>query len=433
MASEWRSVNFADAVEINPPVKLKRGEIYPFVSMESVSPNRHWTSGKEFREYKGGGARFQTGDTLMARITPSLEHGKITRYRGGNGYSVGFGSTEFIVVREKRGVTNKDFVFYLVKSPLVHLYAISQMTGTSGRQRVPTASLRHLDVPIPPLPEQRAIAHILGTLDDQIETLRRMNETLEGIARALFEAWFVDFEPVRAKMSGRWRRDVGADGHPSSLPGLPADLYDLFPDKLVPSELGEIPEGWRIRKLGEVVKIFDSLRIPLSKRERGKRKGKYPYYGATSIMDYVDDYLFDGIYVLMGEDGSVIDGKGYPVLQYVWGKFWVNNHAHVLQGDGISSEHLLLFLQNTNIRPFVTGAVQPKLNQRNLKRIPFLWASHEINAKFSNVIVRFFESIRQNTEQSRTLAALRDTLLPELISGRLRVADAEKFLQERGL
>jgi Restriction endonuclease S subunits len=121
------------------------------------------------------------------------------------------------------------------------------MTGTSGRQRVPTDSFDHLTVPIPPLPEQRAIAHILGTLDDKIELNRRMSETLEQMARALFKAWFVDFEPVRAKMEGRWRRG-------ESLPGLPAHLYDLFPDRLVDSELGEIPEGWRV---GTVDEEFD--------------------------------------------------------------------------------------------------------------------------------------------------------------------------------
>ncbi len=99
-----------------------------------------------------------------------------------------------------------------------------------------------------PLAERRAIAHILGTLDDKIELLRRMSETLEAMARAIFQAWFVDLEPVRAKMEGRWQR-----GQP--LPGLPTHLYDLFPDRLVPSELGEIPEGWEVARLGEIIEI----------------------------------------------------------------------------------------------------------------------------------------------------------------------------------
>ncbi len=113
-----------------------------------------------------------------------------------------------------------------------------------------------------PLPEQRAIAHILGTLDDKIELNRRMNETLEEMARALFKSWFVDFEPVRAKMDGRWRRG-------ESLPGLPAEHYDLFPDRLAPSELGEIPEGWEVKELGAVVE--------LNPREPMKRGTIAPY------------------------------------------------------------------------------------------------------------------------------------------------------------
>jgi type I restriction enzyme S subunit len=137
-------------------------------------------------------------------------------------------------------------------------------------------------------------------------------------------------------------------------------------------------------------------------------------------MDYVDDFLFDGIYALMGEDGSVINDDGTPVLQYVWGKFWVNNHAHVLRGkNGVSTEHLLLHLKGCNIAPFVNGAVQPKLNQGNMNRIPFMLPPPEIGQAFANTIDPLFAQIRANTEQSRTLATLRDTLLPKLLSGEI--------------
>ena len=142
---------------------------------------------------------------MLARITPCLENGKIARYTADADAdsNVGNGSTEFIVVRGRPGVTDTEYAFYVTRSQLVRTYAIGQMTGTSGRQRVPPASLAHLDVVVPSLSEQRAIAHILGTLDDKIELNRRMNETLEAMARALFKSWFVDFDPVRAKMKGR--------------------------------------------------------------------------------------------------------------------------------------------------------------------------------------------------------------------------------------
>jgi type I restriction enzyme S subunit len=139
-------------------------------------------------------------------------------------------------------------------------------------------------------------------------------------------------------------------------------------------------------------------------------------------MDYVDDYLFDGIYMLMGEDGSVINDDGTPVTQYVWGKFWVNNHAHVLRGkNGIFTEHLLLHLKDSNIASFVTGAVQPKLNQGNMNRIPFIIPPPEISQAFGEKIDPLFSRIRANTDQSRNLATLRDTLLPKLLSGELSV------------
>ena len=118
--------------------------------------------------------------------------------------------------------------------------------------------------------------------------------------------------------------------------------------------------------LKEVCSIFDSKRVPLSGAERAKRRGPYPYYGAAALMDYVDEYLFDGIYLLTGEDGSVADEQGFPITQYVWGKFWVNNHAHILQGKaGFSTEHLALALRRVNIQPYITGAVQAKLPHWN--------------------------------------------------------------------
>ncbi|BAM06075.1 restriction endonuclease subunit S [Leptospirillum ferrooxidans] len=263
---------------------------------------------------------------------------------------------------------------------------------------------------------QRAIAHILGTLDDKIELNRRMNETLEAMAQALFKSWFVDFDPVRAKVEGR----------PT---GLPKEIEDLFPDSFEDSELGEIPRGWKLTTLSSVINIFDSKRVPLSSNERAKHKGKYPYYGATGILDYVDHYLFEGVHILVGEDGSVINNKDQtPVTQYVWGKFWVSNHAHVLTGkQGVSSEHLLLFLQQADIGSFVTGAVQPKLNQSNLCQIPFVMSPMLLAEAFGKIVSRFYSFVRRNSEEVLSLTQLRDTLLPKLLSGEIRVSNAGRF------
>ena len=292
---------------------------------------------------------------------------------------------------------------------------INSMDSGSAIPSTSREDFYSLPVDVPPLPEQRAIAHVLGTLDDKIELNRRMNETLEEMARALFKSWFVDFDPVRAKMEGRWRRG-------ESLPALPADLYDLFPDRLVDSELGEIPEGWEVGTFGNAIEIHDNRRVPLNSRQRANRQGPYPYYGAAGIMDCVDDFLFDGVHVLVGEDGSVVDTDGYPIVQYVWGQFWVNNHAHVLRGrNGISEERLYLLLQQVNITAFVTGAVQPKLSQRNLKAIPLVFPGGPACRAFSTLVGPLLERVRENADEAESLAAQQDALLPKLVSGEVRV------------
>ncbi|MCY4526236.1 MAG: hypothetical protein OXB89_06470, partial [Anaerolineaceae bacterium] len=155
----------------------------------------------------------------------------------------------------------------------------------------------------------------------------------------------------------------------------------------------------------------------------------FPYHGATGVMYHVNDYLVDGIYLLIGEDGSVTDDKGFAVTQYVWGKFWVNNHAHVLQGKApVRTEHAFLHFCFEPVSPFVTGAVQPKLSQGRMKTIPFLYPGSSVCTAFGQLLSPWFEKIRACSMESKTLAALRDTLLPKLLSGELRIQDAEQFL-----
>ena len=293
---------------------------------------------------------------------------------------------------------SSEFIYYLLKANTEYLK--NYASGTTFGELAGT-TLQRLRFRFPPLQEQCAIAHILGTLDDKIELNRRMNQTLEAMAQALFKSWFVDFEPFR---------DQGMQASP----------------------MGQIPVEWEVVALGDVATIHDSQRIPLSSRERARRRGIYPYYGATSIMDHIDDYIFDGIYVLMAEDGSVADDNDHPVVQYVWGRFWVNNHAHALQGSNcVSTEHLLLFLYQVNIHPYVTGAVQLKLNQENMRRIPFVLPPPAVCSWFEQRISPLYSSFRVNTEQMNTLVAIRDALLPKLLSGEIRVKDAEKLLEEK--
>lgn len=296
---------------------------------------------------------------------------------------------------------------------------VSAHTVGAVQQHFNVASAKQLKLPVPSLFEQDAILEPLRAIDQRIDLLRQTNTTLESIAQALFKSWFTDFDPVRAKAEGREPK------------GMDAATAALFPAEFEESELGVIPKGWRMGSVREVCSIFDSRRIPLSGKERANKRGPYPYYGAAALMDHVDDFLFDGVYLLLGEDGSVTNADGTPVTQYVWGKFWVNNHAHVLQGaKGVCTEHLMLGVRDLNFTPYATGAVQAKLNQANLFRVPFLIPDVQVSKAFESAIVPLYEKLRGNAAQVQTLGELRDTLLPRLISGKLRMPEAEAQLEE---
>lgn len=164
-----------------------------------------------------------------------------------------------------------------------------------------------------------------------------------------------------------------------------------------------------------MVDLFDSMRRPMSSLERSGMERIYPYYGAAALMDYVDDYIFDGIYGLLGEDGTVMDDNGYPTMQYVWGKFWVNNHAHIFQGkNGYSTEMVYLILKNTVVRNAVTGAVQLKINQENLRKLPVVVPCDDDLTELNALIDKVFLSIRENRTEIGHLANLKDILLAKL-------------------
>ncbi len=308
-----------------------------------------------------------------------------------------------------------DFVFYFLSQRQTQNLLVSDATGSANQVNISAKTIESLDFPSVSFEDSKYIAHILNLFEWQIKNLKETNATLESIAQTLFKSWFINFDPVHAKQQGR-------------LPdGMDAETAALFPDSFETSELGEIPKGWNYVSLREVVTIYDSKRIPLSGMDRSKRKGIFPYYGAAALMDWVDDYLFDGVYLLTGEDGSVADINGFPIIQYVWGKIWVNNHAHVLQGkDEICTEHVMLSLKQTNINPFITGAVQAKISQANMWRINFLRPSLDVSEKFTKFIEPLFTQIRHNTDKAQTLSKLRDILLPRLISGRLRIKNDEQ-------
>jgi type I restriction enzyme S subunit len=310
-----------------------------------------------------------------------------------------------------RGSKEADtrYLYYAINAADISGY----VTG-STIPKLSQGSLNRLFIPCPNLKDQRAIVSILAALDDKIDLNRQINETLEETARAIFKDWFVDFGPTRAKMEGR-------------APYLVPEIWKLFPGRL---DDGGKPEGWLSESVGEHMLNFDSKRVPVSGGERAKRQGLFPYHGATGVMDHVDDYLFDGIYLLIGEDGSVVKESGLAFTQYAWGKMWVNNHAHVLQGKGsVSTEQLLMYFQHEPVLPYITGAVQLKLSQGRMNSMPFIYAGDKLCKQFSRIVESLFARLRVNTVENRTLAATRDILLPKLMSGDIRVKDAERMAE----
>lgn len=245
-----------------------------------------------------------------------------------------------------------------------------------------TKLMGEIEVSYPDKQVQEKIANLLGAIDDKIELNNAINDNLLAQAQTLYKQFF------------------------------PYGVQD------------DLPDGWRIGTVGEIIEIHDSKRIPLSGADRSKMEKKiYPYYGAASLMDLVDNYIFDGKYLLLGEDGTVVDDAGYPILQYVWGQFWVNNHAHILTGRlGYDVESLYMLFKQTPVKSIVTGAVQPKISQANLRSVQVVIPPEHNLREYNDLVEPLFSLFRANEEECKTFTALRDTLLPKLMSGEIDVS-----------
>jgi type I restriction enzyme S subunit len=288
-----------------------------------------------------------------------------------------------------KNTTINEFLYYLLKNNTLQ---IKGKTHGAVFDTITRETFDHIDIYLPSIKTQHRITEILSALDDKIELNRQTNATLKSIAQAIFNEWFINF----------------------NFPGATGEMVE--------SKLGMTPKEWRVSKLEEIINNYDRKRVPLSSRERETRKGVFPYYGAASILDYVDEYLFDGVYLLMGEDGTVINENGKPILQYVSGKFWVNNHTHVLQGKNpFSTEYILLLLNETDVKPIVTGAVQPKINQGNMNDLPVIIPDELTLLHFQDVISPLFVNILGNEKESLTLTGIREYLLPKLMNGEIQV------------
>jgi type I restriction enzyme S subunit len=422
MVSEWKEYKFSEVIEINPQRNLKKGTIAPFIEMRAIEPNRRRPLKISRKMYSGGGAKFKNRDTLLARITPCLEHGKTVFISDLKEGEVGFGSTEFIVLTGKEGITAPLFVYYLCKYNEVRDFAIKSMTGSSGRQRVQEEAFNHLTIKVPPITEQRKIAEILGSLDDKIELNYEMNKTLEAIAQAIFKNWFVNFEP--------------------------------FKDELVYNEeLGkEIPKDWKVGKLEDVLSEIESGYRPTG--GVSNVKSGIPSIGAEHIMGlgkfdyskikYVPNDFFGKMErgkvrngdVLLYKDGAYVGRKTYFDYNFPFDKCCVNEHVFILRTNELVTPKYLYFwldqkwVTNILINMSLTSA-QPGLNQQSLKTVPILIPEKQVVQRFDKTIEPFIALIFMNAKEARILEQIRDALLPKLLSGEIRVkVDVEEEFPE---
>ncbi len=330
-----------------------------------------------------------------------------------------------------------EFLYWLTRDP-----SFWPKRG-SAQPFISQGDARAVEIAYPRLPEQRAIAHILGTLDDKIELNRRMSETLEAMARALFKAWFVDFEPVRAKMEGRWQRG-------QSLPGLPAHLYDLFPDRLVESELGEIPEGWTIARAGEIYDVGIGKTPPRKESHWFSKNPKDIPWMSIKDLGNSGVYISEVSEYLTAEAVERFRVRRIPantvVLSFkltvgrvaITDSEMLSNEAiaHFIpkEGNKVSAPYLYCYLKQFDYGSLgSTSSIATAVNSDSIRSIPILAPVETIGEAFDVFANKSFAQIRSKQRESHFLSQLRDTLLPKLISGELRVHDAERFLKERGL
>jgi len=389
----------SDLVDINPAVPVVKGRVYPFVAMEDIVPGRRYVTASQRRPFSGGGARFQAGDTLFARITPCLENGKIAQFVDPMD-QVGFGSTEFFVLRPKEGVADPGFIFYLSCTDIVRKPAEKSMKGASGRQRADVESIKDLEVPAPPLPIQRKIAAILSAYDDLIENNTRRIQILEEMARAIYREWFVNFR---------------FPGHENV--------------KMVSSELGPIPEGWEVKPLGEVCNIVMG-QSPKSEYYNQIGDGLPFHQGVT---DFGTHFPHDRVYCTLrnrvAEKGDILFSVRAPV-----GRINVANKRIVI-GRGLCAirsrddmQTFILYQLKEKFKEEDTiggGTIFQAVTKNDMLSIKTLVPPVKVVKQFEALAKLILSEIEILTLTNANLRQPRDLLLPKLISGELDVSELD--------
>ena len=309
------------------------------------------------------------------------------------------------IIRPDSDALDAGYLRYYLASPEMQTLLLSWAGSGGTRNALTKAMVESLEIPLPPLPEQQRIARILGTLDDKIELNQRMNETLEAMARAVFQDWFVDFGPVRAKLKGH-------------EPYLTPELWALFPERLADSDLGEIPVGWVVKPLGELAQLAYGKAL----RAGDRKDGDIPVYGSNGQVGWHDEKLVDG-------PGIVVGRKGNPgVVAWAHSDFYpIDTSFYVVPAtDDLSLYFLLYALAGQDLPSVAADSAVPGLNRNLAYMNRQLLPDTILLSAFDRHVSPIFARRGQLGEESRALAAQRDALLPRLVSGELRVWDSER-------
>ena len=377
---EWKEYRLGDFMEFNPTVKLPKNTMARKVTMDQLVPHcrdiYNWT----YEPYSGG-AKFQNGDTIMARITPCLENGKHAFISFLDDDEIAYGSTEYIVIRGRRGISDNLFVYYLSHYPEFKNTAVKSMVGSSGRQRAQVDVLENIMMFLPSLPVQYGIANFLSSLDDKIEVNRRINDNLQQQIQAFYKTLFVDFEPFK---EGEFEE----------------------------SELGIIPKGWNVGKLGELIDI------KYGKDHKKLLNGSFPVYGSGGLMRYAEKALYKGESVLIPRKGTLNN------VMYVNEAFWtVDTMFYSVPKVNNIMSFVYIYLKNKDLSSFNAGSAVPSMTTEILNNMKVIVPTDGILEEFNKKAFVMFSAIKQNQQESRRLSCIRDSLLPKLISGELKIND----------
>ena len=410
--SEWKKYSFSDFVEINPAIKLKSADEYSFVEMKDLNVAEKFVSSSVKRKLTGG-SRFQNGDTLFARITPCLENGKICQVKNLEN-EVGFGSTEFLVLRGKEKISSTEFVYYLSRWNEVRSFAVQNMIGTSGRQRVGKEAFQNLKLNFPDLKTQNHIASILSSLDDAIELNQQINKTLEEMAKALFKEWFVDFNFPNAA------------------------------NKFQETEIGKIPAGWTVESFEDV---FDADRGLSYKGAGLAQSNATPMHNLNSVLegggyktigikyyngDYKEKHIVNAgeLIIANTEQGHKYMLIGYPAIipQFYGEQGIFSHHIYRLRPKKncwLSPDFMYHLLLQPHIREqiigFANGTTVNMLKIEGLHKPKFAMPPKELAEMFTAIAKANRLQAEQNIEENQSLSNLRDTLLPKLMKGEINL------------